>query len=154
PRRRAGRRALGNAARPDDDRLVLERLSRRLFSRARVLVVAFFLALLALFLLHPGLRAFVVDVSGRLARGDIEGIRDVCAAYGALAAVISALLMVFQSLAVPLPAFPITVANGLLFGPVFGTLLSWSSAMAAAALSYGLARLLGRPAVVEIFGES
>ncbi|MBZ0170670.1 MAG: VTT domain-containing protein [Kofleriaceae bacterium] len=60
------------------------------------------------------------------------------------APVISFLLMVLQSLIAPLPAFVLTLTNGLLFGPLWGVVLSWGSAMVGAALCFGLSRLFGR----------
>lgn len=55
--------------------------------------------------------------------------------------------MVLQSIIAPLPAFLITFANAALFGFFWGALLSWSSAMAGAALCFWLARSLGREGV-------
>lgn len=46
----------------------------------------------------------------------IDTARAYIAGYGALAPVVSAILMVFQSVIAPLPAFLITFANGTLFG--------------------------------------
>jgi len=63
------------------------------------------------------------------------------------APIVSFLLMVFQSVAAPLPAFIITFANAGLFGWVYGAILSWSSAMAGAALCFYIARYLGRDTV-------
>lgn len=80
-------------------------------------------------------------------------MREYIASYGALAPIISALLMIFQSVAAPLPAFLITLTNGLLFGVWWGTLLSWSSAMAGAAICFFIARHLGRPIVVKVVSE-
>ncbi|HEU5316501.1 MAG TPA: TVP38/TMEM64 family protein [Chloroflexota bacterium] len=60
--------------------------------------------------------------------------------------------MVLQSVAAPLPAFVITIVNGLLFGALWGGLLSWSSAMVGAALCYAIARALGRPVVERLVG--
>ena len=42
----------------------------------------------------------------------------------------------------PLPAFVITFANGLLFGWVFGAILSWSTAMLGAVICFYLAKFL------------
>ena len=67
---------------------------------------------------------------------DPQAMREYIAAYGPLAPVISALLMILQSVAAPLPAFLITFANGLLFGVWWGATLSWSSAMLGAALCF------------------
>lgn len=59
---------------------------------------------------------------------------------------VSILLMVAHAF-VPFPAEAVAVANGMLFGPWYGTLLTWSGAMTGAILSYGLARWLGRQAI-------
>jgi uncharacterized membrane protein YdjX (TVP38/TMEM64 family) len=73
--------------------------------------------------------------------------------FGSLAAVISGLLMIFQSVMAPLPAFVITFANGLLFGWVFGAILSWSTAMLGAVICFYLAKFLGRPVVEKIVSK-
>lgn len=85
-----------------------------------------------------------------LKAADVEGFRDYLLSFGSLAAVVSGLLMVFQSIVAPLPAFVITFANGLLFGWGGGAVLSWSSAMAGAILCFYLAKILGRPVVEKI----
>ena len=59
----------------------------------------------------------------------LETAREYIASYGVLAPIVSAILMIFQSVIAPLPAFLITFANGLLFGVWWGAALSWSSAM-------------------------
>ncbi len=81
---------------------------------------------------------------------DVNGFKNYLLSFGPLAAVVSALLMVFQSIIAPLPAFVITFANGLLFGWVFGAILSWSSAMLGAVLCFYLAKFLGRPVVEKM----
>ncbi|MFZ3591552.1 TVP38/TMEM64 family protein [Bacillus sp. DJP31] len=62
---------------------------------------------------------------------------------GILAPVFSILLMVFQSIAAPIPSFLITGANGMVFGYVWGSLLSWFGAMLGALVSYYLAKKFG-----------
>jgi uncharacterized membrane protein YdjX (TVP38/TMEM64 family) len=81
---------------------------------------------------------------------DVNGFKDYLLSFGPLAAVVSALLMVFQSIVAPLPAFVITFANGLLFGWVFGAVLSWSSAMLGAIICFYVAKFLGRPVVEKM----
>ena len=73
--------------------------------------------------------------------------------YGVYAAVISFFLMVFQSMAAPLPAFLITFANAAIFGWWQGAILSWSSAMVGAAVCFFIARILGRDAVEKLTGK-
>ena len=58
--------------------------------------------------------------------------------------------MILQSVAAPLPAFVITFANAALFGWINGAILSWSSAMAGAALCFYIAKFLGRDTVEKL----
>ena len=55
-------------------------------------------------------------------------------------------LMVLHSF-VPFPAELVAIANGMLYGPVWGTVITWVGAMLGALLSFGLARRFGRPFV-------
>ncbi|MDD4238280.1 MAG: TVP38/TMEM64 family protein [Desulfotomaculaceae bacterium] len=85
-----------------------------------------------------------------LSNVDVGLARDYILSFGVWAPIVSFFLMIFQSVAAPLPAFIITFANAGLFGWVFGAILSWSSAMAGAVLCFYIARYLGR-ATVERF---
>lgn len=63
--------------------------------------------------------------------------------------------MVMAAVAVlPLPAEAPAMVNGILFGPVAGTVVTWTGAMAGAVISFELARLLGRPAAERILRPS
>lgn len=77
------------------------------------------------------------------------GIERLAAGWGAWAPMASILLMIAHSF-VPFPAEAIAVANGMLFGPVYGTLVTWLGAMAGALLAYGIGRWLGRAAVERL----
>ena len=83
----------------------------------------------------------------------IETARTYIGNYGVMAPAVSAILMVFQSVIVPFPAFLITFANGTLFGFWWGSLLSWSSAMLGAALCFYIARVLGIDRVARLISE-
>jgi uncharacterized membrane protein YdjX (TVP38/TMEM64 family) len=85
-----------------------------------------------------------------LSKVNVQAAKDYILSFGIWAPVVSFLLMVIQSVAAPLPAFIITFANAGLFGWIKGAILSWSSAMAGAALCYAIARIYGR-SVVEKF---
>lgn len=102
----------------------------------------------------PVVRASIWRVVGLLLEGDIGGLRAYLLGFGAWAPVVSALLMVGQSVVAPLPAFVITLTNGLLFGALWGGLLSWSSAMAGAWLCFWLSRTLGRPFAERVVGQT
>lgn len=81
---------------------------------------------------------------------DIEEIKSYISTFGILAPIVSFLLMVFQSLIAPLPAFLITFANASIFGWVKGALLSWSSAMVGASLCFFISKAYGRVVVEKL----
>lgn len=115
-------------------------------------------AVVAFFAFVPAARDTVATWVSILSTGDttkaMTAFKDYLLGFGIWAPVVSALLMVFQSVVAPLPAFVITFTNGLLFGWGWGALLSWSSAMAGAAVCFWIARSLGRPVVEKLVGGS
>jgi len=88
-----------------------------------------------------------------LSRADIQGMRFYLLGFGIWAPIISMALMVFQSIAAPLPAFVITFANAWIFGWVMGAIYSWTGAMLGAALCYWIAKAYGRPVVEKMIGK-
>ena len=84
----------------------------------------------------------------------IQRFREYLLGFGVWAPLVSAVLMVFQAVVAPLPAFVLTFTNGLLFGWAWGAVLSWSSAMVGAMLCFWIARALGRPVVERLVGGS
>ncbi|MGL5122970.1 MAG: TVP38/TMEM64 family protein [Fusobacteriaceae bacterium] len=83
-----------------------------------------------------------------------EKIKIFISSHGKYAVLISFLLMIFQSVVAPLPAFLITFANATLFGWWQGAILSWFSSLAGASLCFYIARLLGRKTVEKLTGAS
>ena len=124
----------------------------KLRSVSKIAFLSVILGLSVLVLSHAALRESVTDIVAKFQ--NVETLRDYIAGYGALAPLVSALLMVLQSVIAPMPAFLITFANGLLFGVWWGAALSWSSAMLGAALCFFLARALGRPVGVNLLSAS
>ncbi len=106
------------------------------------------------YLLSTEFRSEANQAAEILYRGDISGLRDYILSFGAWAPVVSALLMIFQALVAPLPAFVLTFANGLAFGTFWGGMLSLGSATLAAAISFWLARALGRGPVEALVGKA
>jgi uncharacterized membrane protein YdjX (TVP38/TMEM64 family) len=96
--------------------------------------------------LHNGLNHAFSTISKLDTAIVIEYLRS----YGNLAIVVSFTLMVIQSIVAPIPAFLITLSNAAIFGWWQGAILSWSSAMAGAALCFFIARVLGRDAVEKL----
>jgi len=74
----------------------------------------------------------------------IEEIEGVIRSWGMWGILGSIGLMVLHSF-IPFPAELIAVANGLVYGPVLGTVITWTGAMLGALLAFALARILGRP---------
>ena len=120
----------------------------------RGILVAAILALVAVYFLVPAVHEWVGSVFAMFATGDFSAASDFMAQYGPAAAVVSFLLMVFQSVIAPLPDFLITIANANLFGWWQGAILSWTSAMAGAALCFWIARVVGREAVEKLAGKN
>lgn len=118
-----------------------------------ILIVLLF-ACIACYLWIPGVHAVVKRIIKMFASGDFTVVRDFVASYGAYAVLISFLLMIFQSVAAPLPAFLITFANANLFGWWKGAILSWSSAMAGAAVCFFIARILGRDVAEKLTSKT
>jgi uncharacterized membrane protein YdjX (TVP38/TMEM64 family) len=115
--------------------------------------VAGLIVLVALYLLIPDVRSALQLAMEVMSGANIERIRDYLLGFGVWAPIISAVLMVFQALVLPLPSMALTLANGLLLGTLWGALLSWTSGMLAAMVCYGLSRLYGRPLVTRLVGE-
>ncbi len=61
-------------------------------------------------------------------------------------------LMVLHSF-IPFPAELVAIANGMIYGPIWGTVITWVGAMLGAFAAFGLARALGRPLVHKILTE-
>lgn len=95
----------------------------------------------------PGFRYFVDRTTSLLATGDFRALKMFILSFGWWAPVVSAALMIFQTLVAPLPAFILAIANAMAFGVFYGFVLTCASAMLAAFLAFYLARWLGRPFV-------
>lgn len=106
------------------------------------------------YLFSEGFRREVDLALEILGRGDVAGLRDYILSFGAWAPIVSALLMVLQALVAPLPAFLLSFANGLAFGVFWGGMLSLASASLAAAVSFSIARFLGRGPAEAIVGRA
>ncbi|QCX33263.1 TVP38/TMEM64 family protein [Caloramator sp. E03] len=104
----------------------------------------------SIFLLVPSFQGAVKHAILILSTFNVNAVKEYILSFGIWAPIVSFLLMVFQSIAAPLPAFVITFANAALFGWVKGAILSWSSAMAGAALCFYIARFYGRDAVEKL----
>ena len=85
---------------------------------------------------------------------DVADVKTYLLSFGLWAPVVSFLLMIFQSVVAPLPAFLITFANAGLFGWIPGAVLSWTSSMAGAALCFYIAKFYGREVVEKLTSKT
>ena len=79
----------------------------------------------------------------------VEGTVALIRSWGSWGVLGSIALMVVHSF-VPFPAEIVACANGMIYGPLWGTVITWIGAMLGAAAAFGLARLLGWPFVRRI----
>lgn len=75
-----------------------------------------------------------------------DEIEDIIRSWGMWGVAGSIGLMVLHSF-VPFPAEIVAIANGMIYGPFWGVVITWIGAMLGAFLAFGLARAFGRPFV-------
>ena len=129
----------------------MEKTNRRSLIRLIVLLVLILLCLTYFFV--PTVNNYVNEISAVLGSANVDAVVEFIRSYGPYAMIVSFLLMVFQSVLAPLPAFLITFANAAIFGWWQGAILSWTSAMAGAVLCFYIARALGRDTVEKYAGR-
>lgn len=118
--------------------------------RQLLLLTAAVAALLLAYGLLPSLRAQVNGAVALVARADVTPVRDYLLSFGVWAPVIAACLHLLAAVLAPLPSFVATFATAMVFGWVWGTVLSWSAALLAAGICFGIARVYGRPVVERV----
>lgn len=121
--------------------------------RSKIILFVAALIIISFALIIPISREWLLDVISQLSSGDVESVKKYILSYGPLAAIISFILMILQSIIAPFPAFIITFANAAIFGWLFGAVLSWTSAMAGAGICFAIARIYGRDVVVKFTGK-
>jgi uncharacterized membrane protein YdjX (TVP38/TMEM64 family) len=94
-----------------------------------------------------GLGLFLIErMEGEIS---VRAFEDVILSWGHWGVLASIGLMVLHSF-VPFPAELVALANGMLYGPFWGTVITWVGAMLGAFLAFGLARAFGRPFVKAV----
>lgn len=129
-----------------------EELANRKAIRKKQQITAIIIIAISLIIYFavPGVKNNLNHAFATISQLDTKLVIEYLRSYGAWAAVVSFILMILQSIAAPIPAFLITLSNAAIFGWVFGAILSWSSAMAGAALCFYLARALGRGPIEKL----
>jgi uncharacterized membrane protein YdjX (TVP38/TMEM64 family) len=94
-----------------------------------------------------GLGLFLIErTEGEIS---VRAFEDVILSWGHWGVLASIGLMVLHSF-VPFPAELVALANGMLYGPLWGTVITWVGAMLGAFLAFGLSRAFGRPFVKAV----
>lgn len=120
----------------------------------KAIIMLLFAAAILAYIWIPSVHDLYNEIARMFTSGDFTVVRNFVESYGMYAAAVSFALMILQSVAAPLPAFLLTFANASLFGWWQGAILSWSSAMAGAAVCFFIARVLGRDAVEKITSKT
>ncbi|WP_419741803.1 TVP38/TMEM64 family protein [Paraclostridium dentum] len=118
--------------------------------KSLIVKIGVLLLVICIYLFVGPVNRFINQMIFYLSMLNLESLKQYILSFGVWAPIISFILMILQSVAAPLPAFLITFANAALFGWVKGALLSWTSAMAGAALCFYIARFLGRDTVEKL----
>ena len=131
----------------DEEEVVKVKKRRKL---GRMITVAGIAIFMIIYFAIPSFKEGLNHAFSTISKLDTAIVIEYLRSYGKLAAVVSFILMVLQSIAAPIPAFLITLSNAAIFGWWQGAILSWSSAMAGAALCFFIARVLGRDVVEKL----
>jgi uncharacterized membrane protein YdjX (TVP38/TMEM64 family) len=86
------------------------------------------------------------------AGGWTHRIEQTIADWGPWGIAVSIGIMIAHSF-IPFPAEFLAIANGMLFGALAGTAITWTGAMLGAILAFGLSRFLGRPFVEAVLAR-
>lgn len=81
----------------------------------------------------------------------VQTIEDAIRSWGAWGVAASVGLMVISA-TTPFPAELVALANGMVYGPVWGTAITWASAMLGAYAAFAFCRVLGRPFARRMVG--
>ena len=117
---------------------------------AKIILGLTIVIIIGLYFLNPKVNSRINYIFMLFSSMSVESIIGYIRSFGPYAVAVSFLLMVFQSVAAPLPAFLITFANAAIWGWWRGAILSWSSAMAGAILCFMIARIAGRDVVEKL----
>ncbi len=82
----------------------------------------------------------------------LEDVLQMIRESGPWGVIVSLGLMVIHSF-IPFPAEFVAIANGMIYGPFWGVVITWSGAMMGASIAFVVARKLGRPFVIEFLTQ-
>jgi len=118
-----------------------------------VLILLAVMASAVAYFIHEPFRAEIDHALATVRSGDQDSIRDYILGYGAWAPAVSVVLLVAQAVIVGIPASLVMFANGVAFGTSSGAVVNILGRMAGAAITFGIARMLGKGAVEMLVGK-
>lgn len=113
---------------------------------AVLLGLAFAAALVA----SPELRGEMAMAWDLLVTGEPEPLSEWLLEFGIWAPVVSGALQLVTSIFPPGPSFILSIVNAMLYGVFWGGLLTFVTALVAAATCFGIARVVGRPGIERL----
>ena len=116
----------------------------------KVVIITMLILSVVSYFFVPSIKTTFDSIIDMFKTGDFTVVREFVESYGPYAVAVSFMLMILQSIAAPLPAFLITFANANLFWWWQGAILSWTSAMAGAAVCFFISRILGRDIAIKL----
>ncbi|CEP90399.1 DedA family protein [[Clostridium] sordellii] len=119
-------------------------------TKRNLIKVIIVIAVISLYFFIPSIKENVNQAVSILNNLDVDMLKKYILSFGMWAPTVSFILMIFQSVIAPIPAFIITFANAGLFGWINGAILSWTSSMVGATLCFYIARFLGRDVVIKL----
>lgn len=120
------------------------------WDKRRLIKLALPILLVGMYFIFPPLQILLKRLVFLFSMLVVSAVKGYLLSFGIWAPLVSFVLMVFQSVAAPLPAFLLTFANAALFGWVKGAVLSWSGAMAGAVVCFFISRIYGRTSVEKL----
>lgn len=114
-----------------------------------MLVMAVAVFLTVFFMIHN----YFQKTCETLVSGDLQDIAVIVRKWGYAAPLASISLMVLQAIIAPIPAVLITAANGMVFGTVWGAIISWSGALLGALTAFYIAKIVRTAAVEKIINN-
>ena len=84
------------------------------------------------------------------AESAVRDVEDLIRSWGAWGVAGSIGLMVAHSF-LPFPSEIVALANGMLYGPLWGTVITWVGAMLGASAAFAVGRMLGRQSCCVCF---
>lgn len=130
-------------------------MSKIKINRSGFRLIVIFASLLAIFLGLLLVDLVMQKQGGGLIKWphfSLDEVLQLIRASGPWGIVVSLGLMIIHSF-IPFPAEFVAIANGMIYGPFWGVVITWSGAMMGACVAFALAKKLGKPFVDRLLNR-